>query len=65
MFAVLVPILGGHLLDQKLGTEPWITVAGFATAMILMIVVVKRMLKQLNEYMNLPPIDEDEKSKTK
>lgn len=58
MFAVLVPILGGHFLDQKLDTSPWITVAGFALAMVLMIVVIKRMLKDLNEYMGVSDADD-------
>ncbi len=48
---VLVPILGGHVLDNTLKTSPWLTVGGFALAMILMVVVIRRMLQQLNEYM--------------
>ncbi len=56
MFAVLLPILGGHFLDKRLDTSPWFTVAGFALAMVLMLVVVRRCLRQLNRYMNLPPV---------
>lgn len=54
MFAVLLPILGGHFLDNRFDASPWFTVAGFALAMVLMLVVVRRCLRQLNAYMNLP-----------
>lgn len=63
MFAVLLPILSGHFLDQKLDTSPWFTVGGFALAMVLMIVVVKRMLKDLNEYMGVSKTDDSSENK--
>jgi F0F1-type ATP synthase assembly protein I len=54
---VLVPILGGHFLDSKMKTGAWFTLAGFLLAMILMVVVIRKMLGQLNEYMK-PEVSE-------
>lgn len=49
--AVLVPLLGGHALDRAFGTLPWLTLTGLIMAMIGMVVVVRRSINDLNEYM--------------
>lgn len=62
--AVLVPILGGHYLDDHFKTGMWLTVIGFALAMISMVVIIRRTLAQLNEYMkasDTPDAQKDEK----
>lgn len=44
---VLVPIIGGYKLDQKLNMVPLLTIVGFILAMIGMVFVVWRQM-QLN-----------------
>ena len=46
----LVPLVAGHILDDKLNTSPWLTVTGLGVAMLAMVMVVRRTLAQLNEY---------------
>lgn len=50
---VLVPVVGGHLLDAKLHPNglPVYTLAGLLLALAGMIIVVRRTLKALNAYM--------------
>lgn len=48
--AVLVPLLGGNLIDRTLGTLPWFTLVGMILAMAGMIVVVRHALKDVNRY---------------
>lgn len=49
---VLVPIIGGFKLDQKLNMLPLLTIVGFILAMIGMAVVVWR---QMQLYSPTPP----------
>jgi hypothetical protein len=58
---VLVPVLGGHFLDDKLKTGLILTGIGFVIAMIGMILVVRQTLKQLNEYMKKSDDTEEHK----
>jgi len=50
---VLIPVVGGHLLDDHLHPKgtPIYTLIGLLLAIAGMIVVVRRTLQQLNEYM--------------
>ncbi|HVX56757.1 MAG TPA: AtpZ/AtpI family protein [Candidatus Saccharimonadales bacterium] len=49
---VLVPIVGGFELDEKLGCLPLLTIIGFVIAMVGMALVVWR---QLQLYSPAPP----------
>ncbi len=48
--AVLVPLLGGNLIDRSLGTLPWFTLLGMILGMAGMIVVVRHALKDVYRY---------------
>jgi F0F1-type ATP synthase assembly protein I len=49
--AVLLPTLGGYKLDDHFHTSPYLTLTGLVLAMIGMVLVVRRSLKELNTYM--------------
>jgi F0F1-type ATP synthase assembly protein I len=49
---VLVPILGGHELDRHFHTAPMLTIIGLIVAMGGMVLIVKRSLTRLNEFMS-------------
>ncbi len=57
----LVPLIAGHILDDKLNTSPWLTVTGLGLAMIFMILVVRKTLAQLNEYTDSHEVKTDKK----
>jgi uncharacterized membrane protein YhaH (DUF805 family) len=42
---VLVPVVGGFKLDQKLHSLPVLTMIGFIVAIVCMVIVVQRQLK--------------------
>jgi len=46
---VLVPIIGGFELDQRLHTSPLLTIVGFLLALAGMAVVLWQMLLQVNQ----------------
>ena len=46
---VLVPVIGGFKLDQRLDTVPLLTITGFLLAMVGMALVLWRMLQQANQ----------------
>lgn len=48
---VLVPLIGGYKLDDRFHTMPWLTLLGLIVALAGMILVVKRVLRRLNELM--------------
>jgi F0F1-type ATP synthase assembly protein I len=48
---VLVPVVGGALLDSHFDTEPVLTIIGLVIALVGMILVVRNTVKQLNGYM--------------
>ena len=48
---VLVPTFGGYKLDDHFHTSPYLTLSGLVLAMIGMVLVVRRSLKELNKYM--------------
>lgn len=52
---VLVPIIGGFELDQKLDTLPALTIAGFFVAMAGMALIVWRQLQLYSP----PPVHQD------
>lgn len=56
---VLLPLIGGNILDKQAGTLPWFTLLGLFIAMAGMIVVVSRALKDVNSYVKT--ITEDSK----
>jgi hypothetical protein len=45
--AVLILAGGGHLLDQQLGTEPWLFIAGLVASYPLVMVL---LLKKVRSY---------------
>lgn len=45
---VIVPIVGGYELDQRLHSSPWLTIAGFVVAGVGMAAVLRRMLNEVN-----------------
>lgn len=47
---VLLPLIGGNIIDKQAGTLPWFTLLGLFIAMAGMIVVVSRSLKDVNKY---------------
>lgn len=46
---VIVPIVGGHMLDEHYNSSPWLTVAGLAVAALGIIGVLVRTVKMANE----------------
>lgn len=46
---VLVPIIGGFELDQRLHTGPLLTLSGFLLAMAGMAIVLWQMLQEVNQ----------------
>jgi F0F1-type ATP synthase assembly protein I len=46
---VLVPVIGGFKLDEKLETTPLLTIVGFLIAMTGMALVVWKMMQKANE----------------
>lgn len=42
---VIVPIVGGHFLDEALGTDPWLTVIGMVVAGLGVVGVLMRIVK--------------------
>lgn len=46
---VLVPIIGGNALDQKLGFSPILLISGFVLAFAGVIVVMRQTLHTINE----------------
>ena len=57
---VLVPIIGGHYIDNQRGNGSIGTIIGLAIASIGMIVVIRQTLSQLNESMKLKEPNEDD-----
>src|SRR4051794_39016102 len=63
--AVLVPIIGGFELDQKLKTAPLLTIVGFVLAMGGMALVMWQTLQAANNvpkvtYKNKPDYEDDD-----
>lgn len=48
--AVLIPIVGGYYLDQYFKTAPWVTLAGLIVGVLLVVLIVRRTIKELPEY---------------
>ncbi len=50
---VLIPIVGGHMLDNHLHPKatPTYTLLGLLVAIVGMIIVIRRTLQELNKYM--------------
>ena len=51
--AVLIPIYGGYLLDNKFDSSPLCTLIGLVLSTALSVVIIRRAVKNLNEAMNL------------
>lgn len=47
---VLLPIVGGYKLDQKLGLTPWLTLLGLVLALVGSILVIRRALELMNNF---------------
>ncbi len=45
---VLVPVVGGFKLDERLDTLPLLTILGFIVAMAGVFIVLKRMLQEID-----------------
>lgn len=60
--AVLVPIIGGFELDQRLNTTPLLTITGFVLAMAGMALVLWQMLQTVNQLPVPKPYPKKEKS---
>ena len=60
---VLIPVVGGHILDNHLHPHatPVYTLGGLLLAIGGMIIVVRRTLKELNKYMAKTFKNEDSK----
>ncbi len=60
---VLIPVVGGHILDNHLHPHatPIYTLVGLLLAIVGMIMVVRRTLKELNKYMAKTFKSEDSK----
>lgn len=58
---VLVPIIGGFELDQRLDTAPLLTITGFLLAMAGMALVLWQMLQTVNQL----PVPKPESKKEK
>jgi len=56
--AVLVPIVGGFYLDKYFKTTPYLTLTGFILAILLVVLIVRRTIKQI-------PANDIEMKKTK
>lgn len=57
---VLVPIIGGFELDQRLKTSPLLTITGFVLAIAGMAIVLWQMLQTVNQ-MPVPSAPNKEK----
>jgi F0F1-type ATP synthase assembly protein I len=51
LVVILVPIVGGHLLDAHFNTSPVWTVIGILIGLVGTIVVVRQTIRQLNDIM--------------
>jgi F0F1-type ATP synthase assembly protein I len=49
LVVVLLPFLGGHFLDKKLGSQPLWTLIGLAVSLSMAALVTYRAYKTLNE----------------
>jgi F0F1-type ATP synthase assembly protein I len=49
---VIVPIVGGHMLDVRYGTTPWLTFGGLALAITGAFGVLRRVLSEANRRSN-------------
>lgn len=47
--SVLVPVIGGYELDQRLKTSPALFITGFVLAAALSVVTIRRTLKLANQ----------------
>lgn len=67
-FSVLVPIVGGYELDKHFSTSPILFIIGFALAIVLSVVTIRRTLKLANQLpfaeitkgMKKPEVEEDD-----
>lgn len=60
--AVLVPLLGGVVLDKKLGTAPICTLVGLAIALIASAVVMWQAMQAANQ-LPVPKLTDEQKRK--
>jgi F0F1-type ATP synthase assembly protein I len=49
---IIIGLFGGYKLDAHFHSAPLWTLIGLGLAMVAMVLVVRRTLQQLNEYMN-------------
>lgn len=52
VFVVLIPVIGGHYLDETFDTSPKLTTVGAVIATIGMVLVVRQTVREINRYMN-------------
>jgi F0F1-type ATP synthase assembly protein I len=53
--AVLLPVIGGYELDQKLETSPWLLLTGFVLALAGVALVMWRTVKVASKQ-PIPPV---------
>lgn len=58
---VIVPIVGGHLMDEHFKTTPWMTLGGLAVAVIGVFGVLTRVVALANEKVGTIKPTEDKK----
>ena len=46
--AVIVPIIGGYLLDQHFGSSPWLVLSGLAVAVLATCGILWRTVQEAN-----------------
>ena len=61
--AVLIPIYGGYLLDDKFSKSPLFTLVGLLLSIILSVIIVRRAVQNLNTAMNLSLTADKEKKR--
>lgn len=44
---VVIFLWGGNALDERLGTKPWFTVAGFLLVIVSFVLIVVRVLQKI------------------
>ena len=58
LVVIVVPIVGGHLLDSRYHTTPVWMIVGMVIGLLGTIVVVRQVVQQLNGVMGAPKEDD-------
>jgi F0F1-type ATP synthase assembly protein I len=63
LVVIILPIVGGHLLDGKYNTSPTWTIIGMVIGVAGTIVVVRQAMRQLSDIMNRNTTNQDSTSR--